>query len=261
MSIKKIFGKYVIIYKIGQGFNSVTYLIKNEISNKLMAMKCIPREVGEVCVNREADILKRLCHKGIPRFYRLESDNNYYYLIMEYIHGNSLQSLVQSRGQISKSKLIYYGIQLCNIIFYLHSIQPDPIIYLDLQPNNIIVHKNKISLIDFGNALYLSEVKCQKKRYGTIGFAAPEQFGIGSLTVQTDIYSLGLVLYYMAKNKTYMEDDFRDDFGYTCLKLDKDLKDVINACIQYQPILRYSTVMELKKDLISIKKRKFVGNI
>lgn len=145
----------------------------------------------------EARLLKSLRHPGIPIIYDLEEDPDYYYLIEEYLNGESLFSLLKRQGNLTRAKVISHGIELCQIMVYLHSLQPYPILYLDLQPKNLLICGGALKLIDFDQAVSAALAGRMKKRYGTAGCAAPEQFTDEPLDVRTDIYAMGALLYYM----------------------------------------------------------------
>src|SRR5699024_467062 len=99
---------------------------------------------------KEAYILKNLRHSCIPIIYDFEEDDHYSYIIEQYIKGQSLQQFLgQWVGKVKESTIVEIGIQICDLLQYLYSLE-NPILYLDLQPNNIIISEEKVKLIDFG---------------------------------------------------------------------------------------------------------------
>lgn len=146
---------------------------------------------------KEALILKDIRHPGIPIVYDLEEDDRYSYLIEEYLEGDSLYALISDVGHFSKAMTIRYGIQICRLVNILHSARPNPILYLDLQPKNLLLCHDVVKLIDFDHAVYLREADSLMLRYGTVGCAAPEQYTGEVLDERTDIYAIGAVLHYM----------------------------------------------------------------
>lgn len=160
------------------------------------------KQVAKTCTDysqfrKEALILKTIRHPGIPIVYDLEEDEDYSYLIEEYLEGNSLYALISETGHFSKAMTIRYGIQICHLVNILHSARPTPILYLDLQPKNLIICHDTVKLIDFDHAVHLSDAKNLSQRYGTVGCAAPEQYTGDVLDERTDIYAIGAVLHYM----------------------------------------------------------------
>lgn len=181
---------------IGQGRSSTVFLAKHLGLDEYRAVKRVAKEAGG-SLSREALLLKSLRHPGIPIIYDLEEDSSYYYLIEEYLDGESLFSLIKRQGNLTRAKVISHGIELCQIMVYLHSLQPYPILYLDLQPKNLIFCDGTLKLIDFDQAVTAAFAGRMTKRYGTAGCAAPEQFTDEPLDARTDIYAIGALLYYM----------------------------------------------------------------
>lgn len=166
------------------------------------AIKCILKTQSEPSsFLLEASLLKNLRHPGIPIIYDVEEDDTYFYLIEEYIQGESLYAYVQSYDNISQDTVISFGIQLCSVLEYLHNQKPMSILYLDLKPEHIILCGNQLKLIDYGISTLLIGSGNQCQNLGTKGFAAPEQYRNEALTVQTDIYGMGALLYYMLTKK------------------------------------------------------------
>ena len=147
------------------------FLARHLALDEWRAIKRVPRACQGFA--REAAVLKELKHPGIPVIYDLEEDSSYYYLIEEYLDGESLYALIERRGGLARAKALSYGIELCRIISYLHSIEPNPILYLDLQPRNILICQGALKLIDFDQAVTARSAKTMRERYGTEGFAAP----------------------------------------------------------------------------------------
>lgn len=118
---------------------------------------------------------------------------------MEYIKGISLEDIIKgSTGPFEEQKALHLGIQICEILCYLHNLSPEPVIYRDLKPSNIIISEgDTVRLIDFGVARRYDPSKDRDTvRLGTPGYAAPEQCRKNGQSVpQSDIYALGVVLH------------------------------------------------------------------
>ena len=204
---------------------------------------------------REAELLKRLRHPGIPIIYDLEADSNYFYLIEEYLDGESLHALIQREGCLTKAKLIQWGIELCRIIYYLHSFEPIPILYLDLQPANILISHGMLKLIDFDQSVLASAVGNLQVRCGTKGFAAPEQYNGEPLDERTDIYAIGALLYYMETGQTVP-----DCSGTAFLPEGDGLSVIVERCTARRKEARYQSVQGVLKDLNELRARAFTKN-
>ncbi|MEF9954610.1 MAG: serine/threonine-protein kinase [Clostridium sp.] len=251
-----LFGKYQICRDIGCGRNGTVFLAKHLALNEYRAIKRVRKneQDGDGFL-REAMILKSLRHPGIPIIYDLEQDQSYYYLIEEYLDGESLFDLVKKQGNLTKAKTISYGIELCQIMNYLHSFKPNPILYLDLQPKNLLICDGALKLIDFDQAVSAMFSGNLKKRYGTVGYAAPEQFTNEPLDVRTDIYAIGALLNYMGTGTCSSEEE---SF------LEKNPKDglsaVIRQCLSLSKEDRYIDAASVQRELLKLKPGVFTGN-
>jgi serine/threonine-protein kinase len=182
----------------------------------------------------EAKLLKSLHHLGIPKLYYQYETEDSVFLVEEYKEGETLYSICQSE-QLSYQSILSFGIQLCDILQYLHS-QPHPILHLDLNPNNIIVYQERLALIDFSAAICLESKKYYGQRYGTPGYAAPEQFNKKALNCRTDIFAFGKTLAFMLDKiekvaiaqKTY-------------LRLEK----IIRTCIRQYKSQRFHSIQQV----------------
>lgn len=195
----------------------------------------------------ETQILKHLKHSRIPLLYDIQKDKEYYYIIEEYVEGESLKSVVLRRT-LSFSTIIRYTIQLCDILEYLHKHDSGEILYLDCQPENIIISDDGVFLIDFGNSVYSSDYATRKYRFGTVGFAAPELYENQAVTPAADIYGVGALLYYMLTGKLpLMGMDLCKE------KLPQRLSNVIKKCMHHNPGQRYHSIKEVSNALKKIK--------
>ena len=221
------------------------FLARHLSLDGLRAIKRVPKVSEEYdSFLREAYILKELRHPGIPIVYDIEEDSEYGFLVEEYITGESIFNLVNRLGGLEEMKVVSYGVQLCQIISYLHSYQFCPILYLDLQPQNIVVEDDKVKLVDFNRAMLCTEANDSRRRYGTVGFAAPEQYTQEELDERTDIYAIGMILYFMC---TKMIPEHQEK---PCLEqLGKPLREVLSICLQEKKEERYESVDMLEEAL------------
>ena len=166
-----MFGKYRVLSTLGTGNSSTVYLAEHIRLNVYRAIKCIPKDTSLVSSpSSEATLLKDLNHPGIPIIYDIEEDEHFFYIIEEFIQGQSIDTFV-SYQKISHELLIKFGIQLCDILDYLHHLMPYPILYQDLKPEHIIVCGNQIKLIDFGIASFFTGSGKNYQIYGTMDLA------------------------------------------------------------------------------------------
>ena len=197
---KTLLGKYEIISTLGTGSFGTVYLSKHNLLECYRAIKTIPKTTSMTdSLLHEAQLLKSLHHPGIPCLYDIEEDEIAYYLIEEYVEGETLEQFLLHQTNISQHTFLDLGLQLCNIFLYLHNIKPSPLLYLDLKPEHIIVCGMQIKLIDFNVATFLSNLGNILYLFGNETFSAPE-LASGKPTLKSDIYSIGKILFYLSNH-------------------------------------------------------------
>lgn len=200
--------RYRVLAMVGKGgFGAVYKAADMQFGNRLLAIKEMsqsnlsPQELVEVteAFKREALLLANLTHPNLPRIYEQFSDAGRWYLVMDFIEGETLEdTLDKAGGKLPVEKVLNIGIQLCSVLDYLHNRQP-PVIFRDLKPANVMLaQRGHIYLIDFGIARHfkLGQSK-DTTALGSTGYAAPEQYGRAQTTPRADIYSLGATLHEM----------------------------------------------------------------
>lgn len=177
--------------------------------------------------------------KNTPRLYAMYHHEGLLTLIEEYISGDTLQEVLDLCGSVSESDAVSYAIKLCEILADLHSQHP-VIIHRDIKPSNVILTEDeRIILIDLNAARQcINEKERDTRLIGTEGYAAPEQFGFGNSSHQTDIYAVGNLI--------------KSLIGYDrnpSLKISSKLADIINRCLEINPKDRYPSASHLKSAL------------
>ena len=187
-------GKYRILGMLGRGGISRVYLAEDIGTGRRYAVKEIPDRYAS-----EIEMLSKLRHSGLPQIYDAVWQQEILWLVIEYIPGSSLRSLLDEYGAQPLESSLDWMIQLCEVLTYLHTRTP-PIIYRDVKPGNIILKPDgRIMLIDFGAAReYKPGGDEDTELLGTRGYAAPEQYGgFGQTDARTDIYGVGATLYHI----------------------------------------------------------------
>lgn len=251
-------GKYKILNKVGQGGMSVVYLAMNEKSNKQWAIKEVRKdgvkdfELIKQGLIVETDMLKKLSHPSLPSIVDVIEDDNTFLIVMDYIQGNPLSKTLEEYGAQSQENVVEWAKQLCDVLGYLHSRKP-PIIYRDMKPANVMLKPDgSITLIDFGTAReYKSKNIADTTCLGTIGYAAPEQFGgMGQTDARTDIYCLGATLYHLVTGMNPCEPPYEiKPIRQINPALSNGLEKIIMKCTQRDPDARYQSCAELMYDL------------
>lgn len=247
-------GKYKILNKVGQGGMSVVYLAMNEKANKQWAVKEVRKdgiqdfEVVKQGLVAETEILKELEHPNLPSIVDVIDTDESFIIIMDYIQGNSLNKALEEYGAQPQDKVIAWAKQLTDVLGYLHSRKP-PIIYRDMKPANIMLKPDgNVTLIDFGTARQYKEKNLADTTcLGTVGYAAPEQFGgMGQTDGRTDIYCLGATLYHLVTGMNPCEPPYEiKPIRQINPSLSAGLERIILKCTQRDPQDRYQSAEEL----------------
>jgi serine/threonine protein kinase len=201
--------RYRLVRQVGTGGFGAVYLAEDILAGKKqVALKEIrlaglsAQEMIEAtdAFNREVSLLPGLRHSHLPRVYDHFTDAQHWYVIMEFITGETLESYVQKipSGRLPVEMVVGMGIQLADVLDYLHTRQP-PVIFRDLKPSNIMrTPEGKLYLIDFGIARIFKPGQPRDTiAFGSPGYAAPEQYGKAQTTARADLYSLGATLHFL----------------------------------------------------------------
>lgn len=260
--------RYRILSTIGEGGFGVIYKAQDiEYHRRPVAIKQInlsalsPREMIEATdtYNREVRHLSQLHHDSIPHIYAYLTDPQHWYVVMDFIDGQSLEDrLKQIRGRrLPTAKVLEIGIALCDVLGYLHSQHP-PIIFRDVKPANIILTRaGRLYLIDFGIARqYAPERTRDTGPLGTPGYAAPEQYGKAQTTAQTDIYSLGATLQTLLTGKEPLElaASSESEERTNRRRIPRNLQPLLQKMLEPDASKRPQSMDEVKEALLWFKK-------
>lgn len=173
--------------------------------------------------------LQKIKNPYLPKIFVVQENDNQLTLLEEYIEGNTLDQQILSKEDVRN---IMH--QLCECLNTLHKLNP-PIIHRDIKPENIIYHNNKVTLLDFGIARFLDSRKSKDTLIlGSVGYAAPEQFGFQQSNSQTDIYALGKLMNYLLNGSLEHQNN-----------IPFDLKQIILKATQLDYKNRYKSVKEM----------------
>lgn len=250
-------GKYRVIEQIGEGGMSVVWLVTDSRLNKQWAIKEIKKnartETHKVIVNSlraEANLMKGLDHPALPRIVDIIEDGVSLYVVMDYIQGDDLLSVLKSHSRvITEEDVIDWGIQLCDALSYLHN---RGIVYRDMKPGNVmLLTDGTVKIIDFGIAReYSPDKEDDTMPLGTRGYASPEAFKKGvQTTPQSDIYSLGVTLFHLVTGHGPME--YIDRPNLPPIReinptLSPGLEAIIAKATEWDPAERYQSCAEMR---------------
>lgn len=208
-TVRLLHDRYEIVGRAGTGGFGAVYKARDTLqNNRLMAIKAIELDTLSASqaieatdtFNRELQLLSNLDHAHLPTIYTHFLDATHWYLVMDFIDGEPLDDYLTLIDEpcLPLWEVIDIGLQLCDVLGYLHRRHP-PIIFRDVKPANIMrTPGGRIYLIDFGIARrFTPGQKRDTTPLGSPGFAAPEQYGSAQTTARTDIYGLGATLYFL----------------------------------------------------------------
>lgn len=146
---------------------------------------------------REAEILATLSHPAIPQIYDFFSFGDRAYLVLEFIQGRDLEALLNSTDKfLPVEQVRQWGIEICDVLSYLHNHEPEPIVFRDMKPSNVMIdHHKRVRLIDFGIAKTF-QMGQPGTMIGTEGYSPPEQYK-GIASPGADIYALGATMHHL----------------------------------------------------------------
>lgn len=182
----------------------------------------------------------------VPRIYSCYRTKDQLVVVMQYAHGETLSDVVYRCDPSSELAADVFP-RVCDAVKELHEGFNPPVIHRDLKPSNIILSWDRLTLIDYGIArVYNPEQEGDKVRFGTREFAPPEQFGYGQTDVRSDVYALGMVLFYCLTERIANAQDRERHFADSMVP--EEYRQVIDKAAAFDPNARYATVRELAID-------------
>lgn len=197
---KTLGGRYEIVEKIGGGGMAVVYrgrdkLLNRDVTIKVLREQFVNEEDFIKRFQREAQAVAKLSHPNIVSIYDVGREDNFHYLVMEYVEGQNLKEIIQNRAPLEPLEAIDYLIQILDALEHAHENQ---VIHRDIKPHNILVTKGgKVKVTDFGIAQAASAATLTYTGtvIGSVQYISPEQAKGETTGTAADIYSSGVVLY------------------------------------------------------------------
>jgi serine/threonine-protein kinase len=188
-------GKYKIIAPLGSGGFGTVYLAQDTWIDKKVAIKVPHRQgldFGELL--REPRLLASVSHPNIVSITTAEKQDNLFFIVMEYVQGETLEQLIAAQGALDVNRTLDFTCQICNAVDHAHR---QGVIHRDLRPANVLVTENDmLKVADFGTSRFLEIAAHGTTVIGSPPYMAPEQFH-GKAVFASDLYSLGVTMYQM----------------------------------------------------------------
>lgn len=268
-------GRYEIVRLLGVGGMSAVYAAR-DLRFRDVERLCVVKEMNNFlpdprvrqtalqAFRREAQILASLSHPAIPKIYDYFSEGERSYLILELIHGKDLESILKETTEpLPVDTVVDWAVQICDVLTYLHSNKPHPVIFRDLKPSNIMLNQHQnIVLIDFGIAKVFQAGQ-KGTMVGTEGYSPPEQYR-GTVDTRGDIYALGATLHHLlTRQDPRQEPPF--SFHERPIRaahpgVSEELEAAIMKALEYEADARYQTAEEMKRALLAAARRTTVAS-
>ena len=259
---QKINDRYEIIRMIGEGGMANVYLAQDTILERKVAVKILRGDLAEDekfvrRFQREAISASSLTHPNIVEMYDVGEDDGKYFIVMEYVDGKTLKSLVKKRGGLTLPEVIDIMLQLSSGLACAHD---SYIIHRDIKPQNImILDDGTVKITDFGIAMALNsnELTQTNSVMGSVHYLPPEQANGSGSTIKSDIYSLGILMYELLTGKLPFKGEnaveiaikqMKEQIPSVC-KFNPDIPQsveniILKACAK-NPKNRYDSVLEM----------------
>ncbi len=260
--------RYRIIRSIGEGGMANVYLAVDTILDRRVAIKVLRGDLSndEKFVRRfqrEALSASSLSHPNIVEMYDVGEDNGLYYIVMEFVEGQTLKQLLKRRGKITLSEAIDIMLQLTDGMAHAHD---SYIIHRDLKPQNIMIEDDgQVKITDFGIAMALNSTQLTQTNsvMGSVHYLPPEQANGKGATIKSDIYSMGIIFYELLSGSLPFKGDSAVEIALKHMKeplpnlMDEDssipqsIENIILKSTAKNPKNRYDDARSMHQDLLT----------
>jgi eukaryotic-like serine/threonine-protein kinase len=259
----QIIGKYKILSTIGSGGFGTVYLAEDTWIGKKVALK-VPHkqgvDFGELL--REPRLLASLNHPNIVGILTAEKQENVFFIVMEFVPGETLEAIIARDGALDLSRALDYTAQICNAVDHAHR---QGVLHRDLRPSNVLVSDSGlVKVADFGTSRFLEIAAHGTTVIGSPPYMAPEQFQ-GKAVFASDVYSLGVTMYQMMTGELPYDSPTPADLDRLMHgdlvtaprvrnpKVPRAINDIILRAMAPEIHARYQRASELLDDLISAR--------
>ncbi len=266
---KRISGRYKILEVIGGGGMANVYLARDMILEREVAMKVLRFDFSNddefiKRFRREAQSTTSLAHPNIVSIYDVGEEDGIYYIVMEYVEGQTLKQYIQQFSPVNPRRAVHIMTQIVSAIQHAHD---NHIIHRDIKPHNILIdHEGNVKVTDFGIATALSSTTITQTNsvLGSVHYLSPEQARGGLANKKSDIYSIGIVLFELLTGRLPFDGESAISIALKHLQsatpsarrwnpdVPQSLENVILKATAKDPFHRYHSAEEMEKDLETV---------
>ncbi len=264
-------GKYKILSSLGSGGFGTVYLAEDTWIDKKVALKVPHRQnvdFGDLL--HEPRLLAALSHPNIVAILTAEKQENIFFIVMEYVPGDTLETAISRSGKIDLARTLDYTCQICNALDHAHQ---QGVIHRDLRPGNVLVTDGGLlKVADFGTSRFIELAAHGTTVIGSPPYMAPEQF-YGKAVFASDIYSLGVTMYQMltgvlpyhtpapADLEKLMKGELVSPPRTRNPKIPAKINDIVMKAVAPDVNKRYQRASELLDDLLSARGRRRTSRV
>ncbi|OXM85854.1 Stk1 family PASTA domain-containing Ser/Thr kinase [Paenibacillus rigui] len=265
---KQLGGRYEILERIGGGGMAIVYkgldiLLHRHVAVKVLRQQYVHDEEFIQRFRREAQAAASLSHSNVVSIYDVGQEEDVHYIVMEYIEGTTLNELIKEKAPLQVEEAVHVASQICDALDHAHHNQ---IIHRDIKPHNILIGKNgRVKVTDFGiaRAVTSSTITQTGSVVGSVHYFSPEH-AKGTFTgEQSDLYSLGIVMYQMLTGRLpflgespisvalkHLQEEVEDPRKVNPL-IPQSVENIILKAMRKNPAERYRSAKQMLEDLDS----------
>ncbi|MEH7305901.1 Stk1 family PASTA domain-containing Ser/Thr kinase, partial [Neobacillus drentensis] len=263
---KRISGRYKVLEMIGGGGMANVYLahdmiLDREVAVKMLRLDFVNDEEFIRRFHREAQSATSLTHPNIVSIYDVGEEDSLYYIVMEYVNGQTLKQYIHQHSSLRVEKALDIMMQLTSAISHAHQ---NHIIHRDIKPHNILIDRNgNVKITDFGIAMALSATSITQTNsvLGSVHYLSPEQARGGMANRKSDIYSLGIVMFEILTGRLPFSGESAVSIALKHLQsetpslrrwnpnIPQSVENIVLKATAKDPFHRYNSVDEMEEDL------------
>jgi eukaryotic-like serine/threonine-protein kinase len=265
---RRLSGRYKIIEVIGGGGMANVYLARDIILERDVAIKILRLDFSNdeefiKRFRREAHAATSLAHPNIVSIYDVGEEDDIYYIVMEYVAGNTLKQYIQQHAPLHPREVINIMEQLTSAISHAHH---NRIVHRDIKPQNILIdHDGTVKVTDFGIAVAFSSTTITQTNsvLGSVHYLSPEQARGGMATSKSDLYSLGIVMFELLTGRVPFSGESAVSIALKHLQTEtpspkrwnqsipQSIENIILKATAKDPFYRYTSAEEMEEDILT----------